>query len=57
MPARTRDQLIIDQLKKNWTWHLQARPEGKPTLDMRFGLAGSGNAIEAAFREGDLPRE
>ena len=54
---RARDtDWLIGQLKKRWTWHLRASPEDRPALDMRFGLAGSRNAIEAACREGDQPQ-
>ena len=54
---RARDtDWIFGQLKKSWTWYLRARPQDRPALDMRFGLAGSRNAIEAACREGDQPQ-
>ena len=46
----------IRELKKSWTWYLRAKPEGRPALDMRFDLAGSGKAIETACREGDQPQ-
>ena len=54
---RVRDtDWTIRDLKKSWTWYLRAKPEGRPALDMRFDLAGSAKAIEAACRAGDRPQ-
>ena len=55
LPARDTDW-INARLKENWTWHLRARPDDRSGPDMRFELAGSRNAIEAACSEGDQPQ-
>ena len=51
-PKSNRD---IRQLKKSWTLHLRMKPKGWPALDMRFDLAGSAKAIDAACGEGVRP--
>ena len=54
---RVRDtEWTIRQLKKSWTWYLRVRPEGRPTLDMRFDLAGSPKAIDAVCGERVRPQ-
>ena len=55
---RVRDtDWTIRQLKKSWTLYLRARPEGRHALDMRFDLAGSAKAIDAACAEGVRPQQ
>ena len=53
--ARTPDR-TIRQRKKSWTLYLRARPKGRPALDMRFDLAGSAKAIDAACGGGVRPQ-
>lgn len=49
LQARDADaRRTIRQLRKNWTWHLRAKPGSSPAIDMKFDLAGSGRAIDAA---------
>ena len=38
----------IRRLKEGWTLHMRETLEDRATLDMRFSLAGSRKAIEAA---------
>ena len=38
----------IARLKKSWTLYVRVKPKDRPALDMKFDLAGSAKAIEAA---------
>lgn len=51
---RARDtEWIVRQLKSSWTWFLRAEPAGGAEVDMKFDLAGSRRAIDAACRNRD----
>ncbi|MXX89928.1 MAG: hypothetical protein F4213_07480 [Boseongicola sp. SB0677_bin_26] len=51
---RARDtEWIVQQLKSSWTWFLRVEPDGGSVVDMRFDLAGSRLAIDAACRDRD----
>lgn len=51
---RARDtETIVRQLKSSWTWFLRAEPDSGQAVDMRFDLAGSRRAIDAACRDRD----